>query len=404
MNFRFLQILLAAVPVVILGCANKAVHKDADSAETPPAEVSTEPQASVDTSSLAGFPESGPEANPYEVILSPGDDLPAIFRRLTADARVQRILFTPGVYTITDTLHLPRTGGLVVIDGQGARLNVRRDVPVFFSLPANQQEAMVYNKTRYLIENFSAVEGGDKGVFIGSSFNSVIRNVEFISQRTAAVDLVFCLMCSLENLLVTNPYHDGIVLRSGLNSDTREHAWPNTSYNNSQCNHTVVRSCRVYNRKDTKGTSFKVLQSTGVRLIDCISEGWVNARAVFFDADRCTTAKFFAIENFHLEHAPYEGGLVFRSFGSTVEVDGLFTQIASTDSPTIWLMNNGNYVFKNIPWWPQRAWVNSSHSPSVVIQHCTNNFYDFGKVWKNGERPGEPIFKQYFRTSADLVR
>lgn len=379
-------------------------HKDAQFAEE--AEFSSAqalPSSAVP--SEVEFSEKGPEANnPPDVTVYPGDDLPAIFRTLSAEGRVQRIRFSPGTYTVRDTLHLPRTGSLVIIDGQGAVIRAAGDVPVFYSLPANQEEAMVYNKTRYLIENFGRIEGGGKGIYIGSSFNTVIRNIEFVSQREAAVDLVFCLMTSLEHLLVTNPFHDGIVLRSGVNSDTREKVWPGTSYNNSQCNHSVLRSCRVYNRKGTEGTSFKILQSTGVRLVDCISEGWENARAVFFDADRCTTAKFFAIENFHLEHAPYEGGLVFRSFGSTVEVDGLFTQIASKESPSIWLMNNGNYVFKNIPWWPEGAWVNSSHSPGVVIQHCTNRFYDFSKVWKNGERPGQPIFREYFRTSADLVR
>ncbi len=404
MSVRFFYFILVALPLTVAACAGMSLHKDAQS-EFEPEPGPKETALPADPPGEVPFPEKEPtKESPHDITVRPGDDLPAIFRGLTREGKVQRIRFTPGTYTVRDTLHLPRTGSLVIIDGQGAVIRASGGIPVFYSLPANQEEAMVYNKTRYLIENFGRIEGGGKGIFIGSSFNTVIRNIEFVSQREAAVDLVFCLMTSLEHILVTNPFHDGFVLRSGVNSDTRENAWPGTSYNNSQCNHSVLRSCRVYNRKGTEGTSFKVLQSTGVRLVDCISEGWVNARAVFFDADRCTTAKFFAIENFHLEHAPYEGGLVFRSFGSTVEVDGLFTQIASKESPTIWLMNNGNYVFKNIPWWPEGAWVNSSHSPSVVIQHCTNRFYRIADLWRNGERPGQPIFREYFRTSADLVR
>lgn len=389
-------------------CAGKPLGKDGNNSSPEQQESSAEievdePAAEFVTAAPAN---AGADrvVNPHEIRLKPGDNLSAIFKSLRGDERVQRIVFEPGDYVVRDTLHLPRTRSLVHIDGQGARLNVRANIPVFYSLPANQSEAMVYNKTRYLIENFGWIQGGSRGVYLGSSFNTVIRNIEFIGQSEAAVDLVFCLMSSLEHLLVTNPLHDGFVLRSGVNSDTRENAWPGTSYNNSQCNHSALRSCRVYNRKECTGTSFKILQSTGVRLVDCISEGWPNARAVFFDADRCTTAKFFAIENFHLEHAPREGGLVFRSFGSTVEVDGFFTQVVASDSPSIWLMNNGNYVFKNIPWWPEGAWVLSSHSPSVVIQHCTNRFYDINRVWRNGERPGQPIFREYFRTSADLVR
>jgi hypothetical protein len=141
-----------------------------------------------------------------------------------------------------------------------------------------------------------------------------------------------------------------------------------------------------------------------VRLIDCISEGWENAGPFFLMHRAAPQPSFLPFRIFTWSTLPYEGGLVFQSFGSTVEVDGFFTQIASADSPSIWLMNNGNYVFKNIPWWPQGAWVNSSHSPAVVIQHCTNRFYDFRRVWRNGERPGQPIFRNYFSTSADLVR
>lgn len=391
--------------LLIVSCAAKPLHKDADSGA-----LESHPSAynAGDGHALSSpYPVEAhftEVSNPMEVVLKPGDDLAAIFRALAKEGKVKRIVFTPGDYVVRDTLHLPRTRSLVIIDGQGSRLKASGNFPIFYSLPANQDEAMVYNKTRYLIENFGQIEGGDKGIYMGSSFNTVVRNIEFIGQQSAAIDLVFCLMCSIEYILVTNPMQDGIVLRSGVEHETKANAWRGTSFNNSQCNHTVLRSCRVYNRKDTEGTSFKVLQSTGVRLVDCISEGWANARGVFFDAAGCTTAKFFAIQNFHLEHAPTEGGLVFRSFGSTVEVDGFFTQIASAESPTIWLMNNGNYVFKNIPWWPGGAWVNSSHSPSVVIQQCTNKFYDFAANWRNGERPDQPIFKEYFRTSADLVR
>ncbi len=370
------------------------VHKDA--------EISASDLDTIKTGSPPAMNDT--DVDESYVRINPGDDVPAIFRRLRTSQRVKRIEFTPGDYLIMDTLHLPRTGALVIIDGQGANIKAGRGVQLFYSIPSTQAEAMVYNKTRYLIENFGRIEGGSKGIFIGSSFDTVVRNIEFTGQEVAAIDFVFCLMCTIDQVLVTNPFHDGIVLRSGVNSDTRENAWPGTSYNNSQCNHTVVRSSRVYNRKGCTGTSFKVLQSSGVRLVDCISEGWENARAVFFDAERCTTAKYFSIENFHLEHAPTEGALVFRSFGSTVEVNGLFTQIASGESPTIWLMNNGNYAFRNIPWWPEGAWVKSSHSPSVVIEQCTNKFYDVAKVWVNGERPGQPIFREYFRTGNDFVR
>ncbi len=338
------------------------------------------------------------------IAITPADDVAAVFRSIADSRTIKYIRFEPGVYTLRDTLVLPRTGSLVIIDGQGSRIVAAKGKPVFYSLPATQSQAMVFNKTRYLIKDFGQITGGSRGVFIGSSFNTVISNVEFMDQEIAAIDLVFCLMCRVEQVLVTNPMHDGIVLRTAVDGETKDQVWPGTSFNNSQCNHTVLESCRVYNRKGCTGTSFSILQSTGVRLIDCISEGWENERAVFFDAAGCTTAKLFKIQNFHLEHAPRDGAMVFRSFGSTVEIDGLFLQIGSETAPAIWLMNNGNYIFKNIPWWPEGAWVRSSHSPAVVIQHCTNRFYNINKYWRNGEREGEKIFREYFRTSDDLVR
>ncbi len=374
---------------VVTGCVSQPAHKDGHS-------------QSVDTLVIE-HPTDPPEAmDGAEVVVKPGDDLVAVFGGLSSD--VQRIVFQPGKYIVRETLVLPRTGSLVVIEGNGARLRLASGIVGFYSMPANKRESMDYNKTRYLIRDFGSIDGGAKAIQIGSSFNTVIRNIEFIGQQEAAIDLVFCLMSTLENILVTNPFNDGIVLRSAVNVDTGVKEWDGASTNNSQCNHSVLRSCRVYNRKGGTGTSFKILQSTGVRLVDCISEGYDNSRAVYFDAMNCTTAKYFAIDNFHLEHVPRDGGLCFRSYGSTVEVKGLFLQMGGPNSPSIKLENNGNYIFSNIPYWPESAWVSSSHSPGVVIEKCTPKFYQIERYWRNDEKKSEKIFRGYFRTDDMLKR
>lgn len=343
-------------------------------------------------------------ASEDEILIRKNDDVVARFREMENLTNIKKISFQPGDYLISESLELPRTGGLVIVDGQGANIKVKGNIDVFRSIPKDQSQAMVWNKTRFLIENFGQIQGGSRGVFLGSSFNTVIRNIEFIGQTTAAIDLVFCLMSTVENILVTNVGKDGIVLRTAVDSKTGEQVWPGTSFNNSQCNHTVVQSCRVYNKKGCTGTSFKILQSTGVRLLDCISEGWENEHAVFFDAEKCTTAKYFSIENFHLEHVPTNGALCFRSNGSIVSVDGLFLQVGSKESPTIWLMNNGNYIFKNIPWWPEPAWVKSSNSPYVVIEQTRPEFANIKKNWVNAEKPGQPIYQPYLDVKRKLVR
>lgn len=374
--------------IVLVGCASGVVRKDAEI--TP--EVPDIKNESVVNSAGA------------VVNLAPGDNIAARFREIASMKSVKQINFTPGDYVISQSLELPRTGGLVIINGQGANLKANAGIEIFRSIPADQSQAMTWNKTRYLIQDFGKIEGGSRGIFIGSSFNTVIRNIEFIGQSIAAIDLVFCLMSTVENILVTNVGHDGIVLRTAVDSQTGEKLWEGSSYNNSQCNHTVVRSCRVYNKKECTGTSFKVLQSTGVRLLDCISEGWANEHAVFFDAEKCTTAKLFSIENFHLEHVPNNGALTFRSNGSIVTVDGLFLQEGSKASPAVWLMTNGNYIFKNIPWWPEGAWVKSSHSPFVVVEQSRAEFSDFKKNWVNVEKPGQPIYQPYLDVKSKLVR
>jgi hypothetical protein len=360
-----------------LACAPNTVHKDVESAETV-----SEIEESTDSSTSIGG-----------VVIRSGDDVAAIFRKLPDDVR--KITFEPAEYIVTDTLHLPRTGGLVIIDGNGADLKLKRTG--FYSMPSSKDEAMLFNHTRYLIKDFSTISGGEKGVMLGSSFNTVIQNIEFVGQQEAAIDLIFCLMCTVENILVTNNFHDGIVLRTGRNVDTKEIEWDRAGLNNSQCNHTEVRSCRVYNRKGCTGTSFKILQSSGVSLVNCISEGWPNKRAVYFDALGATTAKYFTIENFHLEHVPEEGGLCFRNFGSLIEVDGFFVQKGSAESPVIKLENNGSYVFRNFPYWPGGAWIASSNSPGVVMENCPPVMYKIDSYWKNMEREGDKIFQGYFK-------
>ena len=355
-----------------ISCAPTTIHKDVESAE-------------IDNPSANG--------DLTEVQIKPGDDVAEIFRGLSS--KVKRISFAPGIYQANDTLFLPRTGGLVIINGHGSDLKLAS--MGFYSMPNSKDEAMLYNHTRYLIKDFSTISGGEKGVFLGSSFNTVIQNIEFVGQREAAIDLVFCLMCTVENILVTNNFHDGIVLRTGRNVDTKEIEWDRAGLNNSQCNHTEVRSCRVYNRKGCTGTSFKILQSSGVRLVNCISEGFPNKKAVYFDALGATTAKYFSIENFHLEHIPEEGGLCFRNFGSLIEVDGFFVQKGNAASPVIRIENNGSFVFRNFPYWPGGAWIASSNSPSVVMENCPPVMYKIDNYWNNTEKEGEKVFQGYFK-------
>ena len=337
------------------------------------------------------------------IIIEAGDNVVDIFQRLsTSPKKVKVIEFSPGDYYIKGSLELPRNNGLLIIEGNGSNLYQSAEVPVFTSMPKDKKEAMVFTHSRFDIRNFGTINGGSKGVELGASLNTIIHNIGFKSQSEAAVDLVFCLMCEVSNVTVTHCEKDGIVLRTGTNVETGEQEWPGAGVNNSQCNHTVLRACRIYAGKGSD-TGIKVLQSSGVRVEDCIVEGHDNKRAVYYSAKKCTTAKLFTMKNFHLENNPTEGGICLYSWGTICEVDGFFLQKARSTAPTIWMMRNGNYIFKNIPWWPNEAWFKSPQSPSVVLEQCNNKLYDM-KYWKNADKPGEPIYKPYLKFGNALYR
>lgn len=328
--------------------------------------------------------------------LNPKMNIVQVFAGLAANPKnIHLIEFEPGTYHISGTLQLPRTKGLVIIEGNGSMIIEHADVPVFQSVPESQKQAMIWMGMRYDIRNFSGIQGGTKGVELGATYNTLIHNIDFSAQKNAAVDLIFCLMADISNVLVTNNQKDGIVLRTGYDMENHKALWPGAGVNNSQCNQTVVRSCRIYAGKGSD-TGFKILQSSGVRLQDCIVEGFDNQQAVYYSSKGCTTAKTFDISNFHLENNPLKGGICLFNWGGMCEIHGFFSQMLRREVPTIWIMENGSYVLDNIPYWPPGAWIKTTASPWVRISDCAAALYHLDETWQSEYKTAASVNKKYF--------
>ena len=148
-----------------------------------------------------------------EYVIPKGEDVAAFFSRLPEDATY--ISFSDAaIYQAKSDIVLPdRT--LLVIDGKGCTLKLAAGTKGFTRKVKDQQDAQRRTSSRYLIKDFAAIEGGSKGVDLAATLGSVIENCRFVGQTETAIDLRFCLMARVQNVLVTSPLQQGIVVRHG---------------------------------------------------------------------------------------------------------------------------------------------------------------------------------------------
>lgn len=302
------------------------------------------------------------------------------------------IEFETGNYII-DTLNLPRAKhGFVYINGNGSNIKFKKGALGMVSVPkSNSQGLNEFMSTRYLIENFSKIEGGERGIHLGATFNSVIRNVQCVGQTEAGIEIQFGLMTRLENILITNPFKDGIRLGIG--------DWSGANKRNSQSNHSVLEQCRVYNRAGGR-YSYDIQESSGVVIRDCIAEGRENLRAINFSAYGNSVVKNFKIENFHMEYNPKEAGIYISAGARTSNIiDGFFINSNGIKYP-IATAYNAPIQIKNIAWW-RAEWkiMCTHHAPRILINQC-NWLINEGSVMTILDRP---LFRSYIKISNQLT-
>lgn len=286
-----------------------------------------------------------------EYVVPAGVDVGEWFATLPKDAT--SVVFSEASrYHSKGDIVLPETT-LLVIDGRGSKLSLGSGSRGFTSAIRNQDHAMVHASYRYRIKDFATISGGRKAIDLKASLGSIIENLELAGQSEAAIDIRFGLLTRVNNIRVTNPKDKGIVVRQG--------DWPGATATNSQSNHTVLNQCRIYCSKTTT-SAFTVLNSNGVRMQDCVSEGDSADYDVFLsatmDGDESRPAtnpvvKSFILSNFHVEHPLRKASIyVNMPAQASVNLDNVYWN-GPQEVPVI-LYTRGQVNLTSIGWWRHR--------------------------------------------------
>lgn len=304
------------------------------------------------------------------------------FAKLPEDAT--SVVFTEAerYFSKGDIVLPPRR--MLVIDGRGTRLQLGGSSNGFTYAIHNMKEAMQRTISRYVIKDFSEIRGGRKAIDLKATFGSVIQNLNVEQQSVAGIDLRFCLMTRLENVRVTNPKNRGIVLRQG--------DWEGATGTNSQCNSSVLEQCRVYCAPTTTA-AFTILNSGGVRMTDCVSEGAPCDYDIFLSAslkgDESRPAhnpvvKSFMLSGFHVEHAVRKASIyVNMPSKAVVNLQNVYWN-GPQKAPVV-LYTLGQLNISDIGWWNEGNWIGSRiNAPRINISrsHDAMSVGD-GKTVKN---------------------
>lgn len=302
-----------------------------------------------------------------EYVVPPGD-VAGFFANLPKDATYVSFSAASEYYCATD-INLPAKQ-LLVIDGKGCKLGLGPTSNGFTIVVADQKEAMRRTANRYTIRDFAVIQGGRKAIDLQATLNSTIINCRMTGQTEVGIDLRFCLMARIENVLVTNPARKGIQVRCG--------DWPGANTRNSQSNHTVLEQCRVYCSATTT-EAFSILGSGGVHMVDCISEGAMADYDLFLSASTSTdlnsvatnpVVKSFTLSNFHVEHRLRKASIyVNMPVKSTVDMSNIYWN-SPIMAPVIYYVS-GQVNVSNIGWWnPAFRIHTSSTRPHLNFDAC----------------------------------
>lgn len=289
-------------------------------------------------------------------------------------------------YTIQSIIHLPRVSKTgkrsIVLNGNGCTISTTRPISIFYRIPNNQKEALSEMMSTRFVINDILFKGGMKGIDLGATYGTSINRCLFIGQKMAAIDIQFGLQTIISQCHSNGAAKDNFVLRSG--SD-----WGGTD-NNSQSNHSIIESCRVY-AKQGSNSSYKILSSGGCVIRDCISEGasFLNY-SIIIDCQKSTTVRLNKVENFHLEHKAKIAALYINSTGICT-IDGLFYQTAYENYPLIQSGEKTNQItLMNIPHYVNGTIIEQKRINSGTawkMLYCHKNFY-IKENWRVFDKEG----------------
>jgi hypothetical protein len=330
----------------------------------------------------------------------PPGDVGIFFASLPADATYLSFS-AASVYTSEGDIVLP-DATLLVIDGRGATLKLGATSNGFTRRIADQRDANRRTSSRYLIKDFGSIEGGRKGADLQATLGSIISNCRFRSQTEAAIDLRFCLLCRVENTVVTAPAKLGIVVRQG--------DWPGATSTNSQSNSTVLQQCRVYASRTTTN-AFTVLNTGGVRMIDCISEGESCDHDLFLsaamDGDESRRAgnpvvKSFTLENFHVEHRLRKTSIYINMPPKAVVVLRNVYWNSPQEKPVI-IYTGGQLNLMDIGWWRSDFVIQTRvRSPRINVERAPNQLNTGDPLLRTKTRAGTFVLADPLQGEGEL--
>lgn len=338
----------------------------------------------------------------------PRGDVAGFFAALPDDATY--VSFSAAaIYTCDKDIILP-SRQLLIIDGRGCKLQLGPLSNGFTVAIADQKEAMRRTANRYVIRDFGAIEGGRRAVDLRATLNSQIENCRMTGQAEVGIDLRFCLMARVRNVLVTMPKGKGIRVGCG--------DWPGASTSNSQSNHTVLEQCRVY-CSSTTTEAFTVLNTGGVHMVDCISEGEQADYDLFLSATRDgqesygannPVVKSFVLQNLHVEHRLRKASIyVNMPAKSTVELTNIYWN--NPIGAPVLLYMSGQVNVSNIGWWnPDFRIVTRNTVPHINFDACHKALVIPDKADGTGRKagclelietaePGKKLDVSYVRTT-----
>lgn len=327
-------------------------------------------------------------ASAMDYVVPPGD-VGTFFAGLPKD--VTRIVFSAAnKYHSEGDIVLPDVP-MLTVDGNGCKLTLGQGSNGFMRTIADQKDALQRITCRYFIHNFAAIEGGRRAVYLPATYGSSITDLQAVGQSEAAIDLRFCLMCRVQNVLVTHPRARGIVVRDG--------DWPGATATNSQSNSTVLEQCRIYCGK-TCTDAFAVINSGGVRMQDCISEGSSADRDLFLsatmDGNEARSAgnpvvKSFTLDNFHIEHAVRKQCIyVNMPSKAAVRLSNVYINHPQ-EQPAIYHVN-GQLDLADIGWWTPRLRIATRmHAPRINVERCHSDL-SIGKAKETKPGPQAGVF------------
>ncbi|HEY0977327.1 MAG TPA: hypothetical protein VGE21_07630 [Flavobacteriales bacterium] len=327
-----------------------------------------------------------------EYVVPAGQDVGQFFAALPEDATC--VVFSAAAeYRSNGDILLPDRQ-MLIIDGRGCKLLLGTASNGFTRAVIDQKDADRRIANRYVFRDLGSVEGGRKGIDLKATLGSSITDCRFKGQTEAAIDLRFCLMARLQNVLVTAPGALGIVVRQG--------DWPGASAVNSQSNSTVLEQCRVFCSKTTTN-AFTVLNSGGVRMSDCIAEGATAQCDLFLSATmdgdesrmaRNPVVKSFTLENFHVEHRTERQSIyVNMPPKATVVLRNVYWNIPLTNPAVRYTM--GQLNISDIGWWnPDFRIATRVSAPRINVTRSHNALNTGEKSGHTPQRAGSFVLEE----------